>query len=574
MPKSVPDKSHSQPPETFLQDRRQILKLPAEQALAHILEAPDPQALVQSFPEEDFYFLIHDIGINDSSPLLALASEDQCEYILDLEIWDRDRIDMTALSQWITILMDADPNRFLAWFADQKIDCLDFYLYRNIEVVIRAPDQDPAEIGKDFFTLDDAFYIRIIEDPLEPNAPPDAKKRRHGFIKTLLERLANYDHIYYQYILLETAAVLPAESEEEAYRLRNTRLAEKGFLPFEEAVGIYQPMSLEKMKAHVVTEKTGRQKAEPLVPVPLYSQGLLVEGTLFTSALKTIEDDSDLHALQIEFASLANQIIAADRKIIKVKSELQEVVKKACGYLSIGLKRLLPTDTDFSQPAAALLLKHPLHQIFRLGYGQVLELKWRAEKWRRVSWFEAQGLPLSFWGEEWLGAIGGLFIKKPLFFDNYRTGSLYREFFTETDIGEIENILEDIMAFDNLLSHLNLSIAPKPKRIITYKNILLTIFARRQLGLDEAIESIRLNQFKHFFENLWIEGQEPRKINPALKAKFLEWLSERSGIALLNLSEKYAQPLEKLFMEIENEYLAVATKDLAPRHIYLFLVEK
>ena len=37
---------------------------------------------------EDFYFLIHEIGIEDSLPLLSLASNRQMEYLLDLEVWE------------------------------------------------------------------------------------------------------------------------------------------------------------------------------------------------------------------------------------------------------------------------------------------------------------------------------------------------------------------------------------------------------------------------------------------------------------------------------------------------------
>jgi len=55
--------------------RKEILSLPAEKALDRILDSPQPAAIVHSFPEEDFYFLINDIGIEDSLQLLSLASD-------------------------------------------------------------------------------------------------------------------------------------------------------------------------------------------------------------------------------------------------------------------------------------------------------------------------------------------------------------------------------------------------------------------------------------------------------------------------------------------------------------------
>ncbi|PQP33333.1 hypothetical protein C6A37_13455, partial [Desulfobacteraceae bacterium SEEP-SAG9] len=65
-----------------------------------------------------------------------------------------------------------------------------------------------------------------------------------------------------------------------------------------------------------------------------------------------------------------------------------------------------------------------------------------AEKWRVKSWFAKQELPLSFWGEEWIGVLGGLLIKKPLYFDNNRTEGLYREFLCLSEVKETEDVLD------------------------------------------------------------------------------------------------------------------------------------
>ena len=49
--------------------RKQIATLPAEKAIDRILSAPEPAALVHSFPEQDLHLLIHDIGIVDALPI-------------------------------------------------------------------------------------------------------------------------------------------------------------------------------------------------------------------------------------------------------------------------------------------------------------------------------------------------------------------------------------------------------------------------------------------------------------------------------------------------------------------------
>ena len=157
---------------------------------------------------------------------------------------------------------------------------------------------------------------------------------------------------------------------------------------------------------------------------------MLEKECLFTDALKRIEIDDVLEQVQTEFAGLCNQIIAADQKNIRERDELKRIVQKACGYLNVGLEQLTEDDRELdANRSTALIQGYPLSSIFKVGYGLALELKWRAEKWRKKSWFEKEGLLLSFWGEDWLGVLGGLLIKKPLFMTTTKqvffTGNLF-----------------------------------------------------------------------------------------------------------------------------------------------------
>ena len=56
------------------QKRREILELPPAKALDRILTDRHPAALVHSFPEQDFYLLVNEIGAQDALPLLSLAT--------------------------------------------------------------------------------------------------------------------------------------------------------------------------------------------------------------------------------------------------------------------------------------------------------------------------------------------------------------------------------------------------------------------------------------------------------------------------------------------------------------------
>lgn len=573
-------RTHIQRVTKLLKERKKILSLSPEKALNAILDSPQPAALVHSFPEEDFYFLIHDIGLEDSHLLLSLASDKQWEYIVDLEVWEKDKIEMESTTRWLDLLFKVDPNRFVKWFLRQKTDFMEFYLFKNIEVKVRETDQDPSEFGDEFFTHDDTYYIRFLDDPvgLEPGDLESSKiikKQRDAFLSKFFETLTAFDHVTYQNVLMESTQVIPAESEEEAYRLRNVRLAEKGFLPYEEAIGIYQPLKAQDFEKQSPKFTTTDLERKLFLPVPLYSAGMLEKESIFTDALKRIEIDDVLDQVQTEFAGLCNQIISADQKNIRERDELKIIVQKACGYLNIGLEQLTEDDGELDVNRSTVLIqKYPLSSIFKVGYGLALELKWRAEKWRKKSWFEQEGLLLSFWGEDWLGVLGGLLIKKPLFYDNYKTGVLYREFISMEDIKKTENILNEIIAFDELLSLMTIKPEPLENGFMTYKNLVLTLWVSYYLGLPEEPLSITLDEFKLFFDDLWAGKDKPRKTSQSMKKLFLNWLAVRTSLTPHEISQNLGQTLENIFNELESEYGEVSKQDLDQRYINLFLIKK
>ncbi len=569
----------------LLTQRHQILSMPPEKALDFILDAPAPAALVHSFPEEDLYFLINDIGLDDSFPLIELASDRQWEYMLDVEIWQKDRLDIQAAMQWIDRFLKVDPARVAGRFSEERLDLMELILFNTIEVRIREKNQDPSDFGDDFFTEDDIFYVRInyglFADENEQRSESTTQSIRTS-IKTFLDRLSREDHMRYQNILLESASVIPAEVEEENFRLRNIRLAEKGYLPFDEAIGIYQPLKvtdLAKMQRKTSSSaKFADVMIEAMTLVPIYTFNILPKDNIFSRALQKIIDPILLEELKFEFTSLCNQLIAADQKEIKQRDTLDEVVLKAASYLSLGLEKIKASNhkPDSNQDVASLS-KYFLINIFQVAFHEVLELKWRAKKWYNSSWFVKAGLPLSFWDEAFVGVLGGLLIKKPLFFSNFKGSLLYRDFSSLEDIKITSAVLDEIIAFDDLLALAQINPASlKTTEFLTYKNLLLTGWAVSYSGLnisENNLLTLDFEKFKYFFEDLWQNNGKSSKIKDSMKSNFLSWLSDLTGLDDFAITNRMGKGLEKLFKEVENELGRVALEFLDPKFIKLFIIE-
>lgn len=554
--------------------RKALLALPPERILEAILDDPEALPLVHSFPEEDFHFLIHDIGVEDCSELLAMASARQWTYLLDVETWNRDRPDLRELTRWFGRLMDAAPDRMTRWIGDEQLELFEYYLYRNVDVAVREHDQDPADLGEDFVTFDDVFYFRFRETVFDPEEGSQLQEDRDQFLNTALRRLSGEDLHHFQGILLESASLIPAEWEEEAYRLRNARLAEKGFPSFEEAVGIYQPLSPDRFAARARKHLFVPRGDEAPYPVPLYASRHLGADDRFGRALALVGDPVSREGLQAEFAGLCNRLITADGRLIRERETLREAVAKACGYLGLGLRSLTgPEENETARGAdLALLLGHPLVDIFRVGYGEVLRLKWRAEKWRRNSWFERRGFSLSFWDEKWMGVLGGLLLKRPLFFDDYVGGVLYREFRDPADMSATGLVLDRIEAMDGLLADLDFPLAGDVSgRFVTWKKLLLTFWCRRELGLPDGFDAVPLADFRRLFDGIR-DASRPDRITDGARESFLRWIAARSGRDMHDLSGRVGAILEDLFGEVEEEIGQVMGPDLDPRFVHLFLI--
>jgi hypothetical protein len=501
---------------------------------------------------------------------------------VDLETWQKDQIDSHAVSRWLDLLLEADPPRFINWFLNEKLEFIEFFLYKNIEVRVREHDQDPSEFGEGFFSLDDTYYIRFIDQSADTAENELTEQQRQKFITRLADALSDFDHRLYQGVLLEATHVIPAETEEDCFHWRNVRLAEKGFLPFDEAIGIYQPVKPQDLAEQSAKIIPPAEDPTSLFRVPQYAIRLLSKDDHFSRALTTIEPENVVSHIQSEFANLCNQIIVADHKTIRERDQLRDIVKKACGYISIGLERLSKEKIEVDpKRAAALITRYPLSQIFRVGFGAALKLKWQTEKWLDQCWYARNGLRLTFWGEKWLGVLGGLLIKKPLFYDNYKTGVLYREFDSLEDVRTTDDAFSQIKAIDGLLSMMSISIdRPSAYGFLTYKNLILTLWARHYLQISaEKLKPVPQDQFKPFFDQLLPEQpadgrNQKRKIPRQMKQNFLDWLAADSGLKDFEITARLGQTLENLFEEIESELDRVTGKDLDPRYVQLFLLEE
>ncbi len=583
--------------------RRDILVSESEKALDMILDAPAPASLIQSFPDQDLYYLMHRIGPDDFIPVLALATSDQWEYILDVEVWDNDRLDLEYMTKTFDILFKADPQRLLRWIVKEKPDFFEFYLLKNMDIVVREHDEAPPQDFDDYITIDDKFYFRFPEKPGKPQPDnqeseiPESDKTKIDekdmpvpkdspeaweLIEKMVKAVAQMDLSVFHGLMLETISVLPAETEEEQFRLKNLRLAEKGFLPTHEAIGIYQPTKLNvfRKRPDIETDtlalnsnSTSSEPGffDPDIPLPPQFFARFIEGDdLFVKSLQFFSPDFVL-MLESELGALINKVISADKIKLRTQEDLEKAISKTCAYLNLGLEVILKGEQK-PELAKDVIKEYFIEDIFRTGSRASIKLKTKAVNWFIQSFTNKNKLPLSFLGENFLGVVGGLFLDRPLYFDNYRSGELYTNFKSIVDITSTNQALDKIMAVDTVLGKLSVELTSFKEGVLTYKTLILTLWAKDRLHLEPNLEPIDVKVFKDFFIALFSDLESDKKDKIQLNDMII-WSSEATKMSEKDIPEAFFDVLKDLISELESEYYQVDPDNIDPRFIPHFLLK-
>ncbi len=556
--------------------RHEILTSDPEKALDMILEAPSPATLIQSFPDQDLYYLMHKIGPYDFIPVLSMARSDQWEYILDMEVWDNDRLNIDVMTKTFDVLFQAAPERLLRWVIMEKPDFFEFYLFRHMMIFIREHDEVPPEDFEDYITLDDKFYFRFPDKPeiidgmddLFPENIEEAKE----LIEKMLRKLAEMDLSVFHGLLLETLAVSTSETEEEQFRLKNLRLAEKGFLPPHEAIGIYQPTKLSALRKRPETHSFKSPSFDPDIPLPPQYFSAFIKGDdLFIAAMKLMGTDFSLQ-LESELAALINKIISADRIRLRGKEDLEKAVLKSRDYINLGLEVMLKGNLK-PELARDIIQEYFLEDIFRTGSRAGIVLRTKAVNWFRQSFLKEKKLPLSFLGETYLGVVGGLFLDRPLYHDNYAAGALYRNFKTIPDITRTGSLLDQVISLDRVLGKLSVDVSSFEEGTLTYKTLILTLWAKNRLKLPPDLRPIDTRSFKKFFSALFStpDSEKPGEIQ---FNDLLIWMTEATGMDEADMEKEFVRVLSDLIKELESEYSKVDPDKIDPRFIPHFLLKK
>ena len=444
-----------------------------------ILGSPEAERLVRSFALESFFSTLKEIGLGDAADLVALASGEQLRGIVDLDCWKKDRFNADALLDWLTVLVEGG-NRPLGEFLNSvDLSLLVFFLKSFIRIRRKEDPEEPFEDleGGEVFELDEHYEIGFHR--WDARAP---------LVRQLLEELYERDYGYFVTVMEEIWWGVDSDLEERSFQARNSRLQDRGFPDFYEALEIYRPISAKDLPRRDRPLRMRGSEDDENVPVdralllPEDARSFFSE--IASQAFATENGDE----LRQELAFLTNRILVADGVDFADREAVTAAVQVTHDTLNLALESL--AGGERARGVERLRHHHLLH-LFRHGWHQLLALRRTAKRVQESLELAAVDGEIAFLDSPHREALAACARPKPRYFVGLDTPgeTRVRTFASVADLDRARSVIDDLAGLPELVTNvLGQSLAqvaalrPADADEFRASAAILTGFARFALG--------------------------------------------------------------------------------------------
>ncbi len=531
-----------------------VLFAPWEQRHELILLAEDVKGLVGSIPPEELFWTLKAAGTENAITLIPYVSMEQLQFILDLDLWDRDSIRPEKVVAWLLLMMEADPfllETWAQWLRPRDESLLPAMLRPFLQVVKRPDDMDLQE-AQDLlppFTIDNNYYIGFREEKLVP------------LFTAVLNRLAAHPGIYrdtLETILEETSL----QTMEQAYRWRTARLSDWGIPDYYDSLEILAPPPggrVRRWDSERGLERTShlyQELIQPFVPtLYLGSTPQVAAGIMGVSGTMAMEE------ILWQWTAAANKLIVVERIDLDDPDQLRLGLLHASALLNIGIEM----EQERSGEAPETILRtRVVEDLIRLANGEVMGIKKRVDSLIRNGLLPADLWPLC---DRWREGVEGIC------WNETRLPVQLEQAPNLEKLRELQGLVREVEAWARLFQRLHphwsrweamfpwsrLNIQEYTE--LTWPRALLTAMLHHHLSGEAGIEPIPNSQLPRARDGL----------------KALEHSSQGFGPIREILGEEMAAPvidhLLSLVRQVREEMEGVAAGELDGRFIPYFLID-
>jgi len=371
---------------------------------------PDAGELARSFPPQEMFWLIKEIGEDDALELIQLCSPEQLIFFLDMEIWNRRAFSHERFRTWLGYILEGGEDLVRELLPDLDQEIVILFLKKMIMVGggIGELASDEERLAPWDHSFDNIYFITF-------------KDKEHArLVGTFLDMIYRIDHPLYLHLMEGVKNEMATELEELALQFRAGRLADQEIPEFNEAATMYARLDPATFVPAGTKTPLGAT-AEGTMPALAAGAGSFLQRVLAQAA------DAGVGA---EMLYLVNSALVAEGSMPFDAETMGYVLQRVHGCLSIALEYL--SDGD-EATAAAIVRKEYLKRLFQVGWSMLLKLKERAEELAGDNYTSER-------------ALEGLKARRPRFYralDPDRVDG-YREFRELEDVRKMEELLASL----------------------------------------------------------------------------------------------------------------------------------
>ena len=355
--------------------------------LHSVLERKDADDAIRALSPLESYYTMKALGPHDALPYLSVIKEEQVCSLIDLEVWNRDRLEIEDLLIWIEAFREVGIER--VQFAVRCMDSETLALLFRRRLLVASVTEDDVEDPPDWVqnpspdiapviqTPDSRFWIaaRSVDEitELEGGDTPLDEEERKAILQLVDDLYRDENFEFISSVLRVAKAGLSSSFEEDGYRFRSARLEDLGFPPITRAIEVFAMVDVEAvLDACIEQERDSGDMRLPALHVGAISEGFFVE------LMQSLDDPTLVRAIEAELVPLGNAVLVAERVEINNLEGVSDCLKLVRHYLELALG-LPSVGKSPIEAATQRLVEHDLKTLFRVGYTLAMKLKTRAQ---------------------------------------------------------------------------------------------------------------------------------------------------------------------------------------------------
>jgi hypothetical protein len=334
--------------------------------LEALMALDDPEQAIAGMSGDELYGILRENDFREAADLLRWVTPAQAQIVADFSLWSGDRTAPVRLREWVEMMAELPEETIGAWVRGLDIELVALLLRKGARIYDLSVEDPPEESDGIFYPTPDRLFVLDIVGYREAAAEeravraaeiggeiPEEGEETLGSAQALLrvvDLLYRDDHELARKILVGAKSELDSELEETAYRWRQGRMADHGFIDTFEALEVYRELDPLSVR---LGEAAPGGRSRPIVSEegpsfwlapPALGPEMEAPGSLFVAALGAVTDPQELDELHFALVALANRVLSADRVDPADEEAAARVMGRMRGLLDLAVEFLARDD--------------------------------------------------------------------------------------------------------------------------------------------------------------------------------------------------------------------------------------